>query len=444
MSSKCGGCELQECVHYFKENKGYHRIFREMLSKWKKYGKVAGVIQIKDATDREYQALQRLTGKVYEGNPLKFKMADFQKALSESRFGEIKLEDLLSVYFNETLVTTKSERLAKEEEKQQFWKEVIAEVHKQPRGYDKAKQWILAMEEKKAYGYQLAMSLYQNDKESAKKILAHVCSALCLLKTEAVDGFRLRLAVLSAQATGNPHCFDRNRAEGKLLLNALAYINNCAYPQSAEKILELYYNVGISPDDVSSFTTVYGIHMYTDDGVHDAYEAFIEAGEPYVVTLSNLNRIVKADCPGKRVYIVENQMVFSQMCEGLKETEAALVCTSGQVKTASLILIDLLCDSGCRLFYSGDFDPEGICIADRIISRRPGQIFAWHMGPEDYDLSVSDEDIDKKRLKQLETLYDPGLKSVAAKVLSVKKAGYQEKLLEILERDIRGLCTAEL
>jgi uncharacterized protein (TIGR02679 family) len=410
-----------------------------MLSKWKKHGKIAGVIQIRDVTARESKALQRLMGKVYEGNPLKFKMVDFQKALSESRFGEITLEDLLSAYFDEKLVTTKSERLAKEEEKKLFWKNVMEEADKRTQGYDEAKQWILAMWEKKIYGYQLALSLFQNGEESAKNILAHVCNALWLLKLDVAEGYRLRLAVLSSQATGNPHYFDRNRVEGKLLLNALAYINECDYPQSAEKILELYYTAGISPDDVSSFTTAYGIHMYTEGGVHSAYEAFIEAREPYVVTLSNLNRIVKADCPGKLVYIVENQMVFSQICEDLKGEEVALVCTSGQVKTASLILIDLLCESGCQLFYSGDLDPEGICIADRMISRQPGQIVAWHMGPEDYAQSVSDEDIDNKRLKKLEALYDPELQHVATKVLSEKKAGYQEKLLELLERDIKNV-----
>lgn len=443
MSSKGDGCGLQECVRYFKENKGYDRLFKEMLLKWKKYGKTAGVIQIKDAAEKERQALQRLTGKVYEGVPLKFKMADFQNALQESRFEGVALEDLLSAYFGEKLITTKSERLAKEERKQRFWEEVLTETNKPIQVCEKARQWILEMKEKKAFGYQLVMSLFQNDRESAKKAVDQICHALWLIETEAVEGVRVRLAVLSSQITGNPHCFDRGRVEGKLLLNALAFIKNRAYPKSAEEILELYYTVGISPDDVSSFTTAYGIHMYTDERVHRAFEAFIEAGEPYVVTLSNLNRVVKADCTGKQVYIVENQMVFSQICENLRGAEAALICTSGQVKTASLILIDLLCKSGCQLFYSGDLDPEGICIADRIISRHPGQICAWHMEPEDYERSVSEEEIDKRRLKQLETLNDPGLKSVADKVLRVKKAGYQEKLLKVLEREVNPVWIKE-
>lgn len=429
---------LPACVRYFKENKGFRRIFSEMLSKWKSYGKVAGVIKINGATAEEYRALQGLMGKACEGEPLKFRMTDFQQALKESRFGAVTLEALLSAYFDEELTTTKSERLARAGEQELFWQDVMAEADRRTQGSDAVKQWLLTMREKKTSGYQIALSMVQKDRESARNTLLHVCSAIWILRSKTAGGRRIRLAVLSSRVSGNPHFFDRNRAEGKLLLNALAYIHVCDYPQKAEKILELYYSSGISPDDISSFTTAYGIHMYTERGVHGAYEVFIREREPYVVTLSNLNHIVKVDCPGKFVYIVENQMVFSQICEEITEKDAALICTSGQVKTASLILIDLLCEAGCRLFYSGDLDPEGICIADKMISRHPGQIVAWHMSPEDYARCVSDEDIGEKRLKQLDTIVDLGLRCVAAEVISVKKAGYQEQLLEVLEGDIKA------
>lgn len=425
--------KLQECIDYFKKNIAYDRILRAMRSKWKTYGKVAGVIQIKDATAEECQALQRIMGKAYEANLLKFRMEDFQKALDESRFGGITLKMLLSAYFHDNLITNKSERMIREEEWQKFWLDIISAAGKE--AYE-AKQWLSTMREKKICGYQIVMSLYQYDRESARVILLQVCKALNIARQRRGEEGRLRLAVLSSRVTGNPHCFDRNRVEGKLLLSALAYGIECEYPQNAEKALELYYATGISPDDVSSFSTAYGIHLYTAEGVHGAYEAFINAGEPYVVTLSNLNWIVKADCPGKRVYIVENQMVFSQICEDLNGKAVGLICTSGQVKTASLILIDLLCKSGCHLFYSGDLDPEGICIADRLLSRHPGQISAWHMSEKDYDMSVSDEDINEVRLKKLETIINMELISVVQKVISKKKSGYQEQLLELLEEDI--------
>lgn len=426
--------KLQECINYFKKNTGYDRIFRAMRSKWKTYGKVAGVILIKDATAEECQALQRIMGKAYEGNLLKFRMEDFQKAIDESRFGGMTLKMLLSAYFHDDLVTNKSECMVREEERQKFWLDIISAAGKEAH---EAKQWLSTMREKKICGYQIVMSVYRNDRESARVILLQVCKALSIVGQRQREEGRLRLAVLSSQVTGNPHCFDRNREEGKLLLNALAYRNECEYPQNAEKALELYYAAGISPDDVSSFSTAYGIHLYTAEGIHGAYEIFIDAGEPYVVTLSNLNRIVKADCLEKKVYIVENQMVFSQICEDLNGKAVGLVCTSGQVKTASLILIDLLCRSGCHLFYSGDLDPEGICIADRLISRHPGQITAWHMSENDYNLSVSDEDINEVRLKKLETIKNIELIPAAQKVLSKKKSGYQEQLLELLEGDMK-------
>ena len=84
---------------------------------------------------------------------------------------------------------------------------------------------------------------------------------------------KIRLAVLSAEVTSNPHYFDRGSTAGNLLIHVLRYINDAPEPQNAEEILELYYLSGIKPDDISSQTVVYGISLYTNKGPHMAYEA---------------------------------------------------------------------------------------------------------------------------------------------------------------------------
>lgn len=116
------------------------------------------------------------------------------------------------------------------------------------------------------------------------------------------------------------------------------------------------------------------LYFYEDDKEHEAYRYFIRKGEKYVLTLSNLNRLTRADSSRKKAFIIENQMVFSQVCKEMGGEEYSVVCTSGQLRTASLYLIDLLLKSGCKLYYCGDIDPEGIEIADRVIARGPGQI----------------------------------------------------------------------
>jgi len=123
---------------------------------------------------------------------------------------------------------------------------------------------------------------------------------------------------------------------------------------------------GIYPDDISSYTTCYGIYFYESDREHESYRHFIEKGEKYVLTLSNLSRLTRAERSGKKVFIIENQMVFSQVCEEMGGEEYSVMCTSGQLKTASLFLIDMLIKSGCELYYCGDIAPEGIEIADNL------------------------------------------------------------------------------
>ena len=193
------------------------------------------------------------------------------------------------------------------------------------------------------------------------------------------------------------------------------FINSCEYPVNAENILELYYISNIKPDDISSFTTVYGINLYTEEGAHPSYEAFIKRNEPYLITLLNLNKIVKADCRSKKVFLFENQMVFSHMCEAL----------------------DLLCQSDCRLYYSGDIDPEGIKIADKVIARDPLHIIPWRLSSEDYELSISNEGLDESRIKKLEKVQDDRFQEVIEALRNKKRAGYQELLIDFMLYDIK-------
>ena len=156
------------------------------------------------------------------------------------------------------------------------------------------------------------------------------------------------------------------------------------------------------------------------------------------MTLSNLSLVDRADCPQKKVYIVENQMVFSHMCAELQSEGVALMCTSGQIKTASVMVIDLLCEAGCEIFYAGDFDPEGVTIADRIIRRNPRLIRPWRMSAEDYYLAISNERIDETRMLKLVNVQDMRLFEICDAIREQKRAGYQEQLVAAMLEDIKS------
>ncbi len=108
------------------------------------------------------------------------------------------------------------------------------------------------------------------------------------------------------------------------------------------------------------------------------------------------------------------------------------------VKNSFFILIDLLLKSGCKLYYCGDIDPEGIEIADRVIERGSGQIFPWRMTAEDYYRSISNEMLTEKRLTRLGKIANAQLREIVQLLKTEKRAGYQEHLIDLMVEDIKA------
>lgn len=77
----------------------------------------------------------------------------------------------------------------------------------------------------------------------------------------------------------------------------------------------------------------------------------------------------------------------------------SLLCTSGQPRYAALKLISLIVQSGIPIYYSGDLEPDGIGIADRLWQRFGNRIQFFGMSPEDYRNSLSKEVLEKMAKK---------------------------------------------
>lgn len=429
--------ELNLCVQYFKSKPGYSRAFEQMKIKWKRFGRTAGYIIIDFPTNDEKTTLSGFLGKEFnDNNKIKFSMSDFEKALSETKFNQITLYELLELYFNEKLITNKEFKAEKRNEKSEFFSEIIKNISKKYGEECISVQWLKYIISNKSYGYKIIISEYEKSILKAENTVLNVCYAVEYLSNISNNG--IRLAVLAAEITRNPHYFDKNSVAGKLLIQLLSFLKNKNGNMNAEEILQLYYSCGIKPDDISSFTTAYGIKLYTENGIHKAYSEFIENNESYVITLSNLNKIVKADCESKKVYVFENQMVFSNICEELESMKISALCTSGQMKTASLLLIDMLCLSGCEIYYSGDTDPEGISIANRILCRNREKVHLWRMSVQDYYNSISNEFLTEERLSKLEKITDNRLYNLCLAVKREKRAGYQEQIIDEMINDIKN------
>ena len=92
------------------------------------------------------------------------------------------------------------------------------------------------------------------------------------------------------------------------------------------------------------------------------------------------------------------------------------------------IVILLFAASGTTVYYSGDFDPEGLWIAQRIALFYPGTFHFLNMDETSYLKCLSKEPISDTRLKQLDRITDSRLLGTVARMRIEKMAGYQEVL----------------
>jgi uncharacterized protein (TIGR02679 family) len=333
---------------------------------------------------------------------------------------------ILKCYSGRTLRTRQEEY----RKQMQSFAEIINQTASTVRS-DICHRWLAALAEHRGGGYTLVR------KEMAKRgvatALCSACKGVDWLETHA--GQTIRLAVLSARATSNPHALDGNTTAGKLLLHLLAYRANRDFPKNAEQRDELYYQGGILCDSIASSVTQVGLVLNSNDNAgHPAFCAFRLQRENCTLTLTNLAKLFSACSPSGKVYLVENQMVFSQLCDHADRFHSPLICTSGQPQVAVLRLLDLLNDSKTDLFYSGDFDGKGLSIASRLMSRYQEHFHLWRMTPNDYAVCRSEEKLGDFCWKSISS--DPDLEQTARALQTQGYAGYQELLLPVLLYDL--------
>lgn len=421
---------LKECVSYFKNNRGYKNIFQQMREKWRSYGKISGNIILNNPTLEEREAIKKFLGIVSDNKKIKFKMSDFEKGLKESRFNNVELIELLEEYFQEKIIYQKDEKKIIEEEKIRFFENIRAKLKVESLYNKEIEKLLDTIILEKSYLFK-----YGEDNFETERMIFLSLKAVNYLSN--LDE-RIKIAILGAEIAKSPHYFDRGSIAGNFLIYLLCLLFDIEETKGAENILEVYYKANIEVDSVSNYVACFGIRLYTKLEEHGAYSEFIKNSEEYLVTLSNLSKIVKADSDNKKVFIVENQMVFSYLCECFKNRNISILCTSGQLKTAALILIDMLCEAGCKIYYSGDFDPEGIEIAEKLI-QRDKNIVPWCFLKEDYRRTISENIISNERLKKLDKIENICFKELIEEIKKERKAGYQELLLDKMKKDIEEI-----
>lgn len=405
--------------------------------KWESYGKVTGSITLKKTSEDERRALGGIVGKNFMDETIKISFLEFEQGLQKTRFAPIDMKKVLECYFGNVIYTHQEKKIQAQMKKDEFFDAIFASFADCMDKDSIVFRWLLELENQKKYGYQILVKEFTQNSKEAKLLAYNVGKALYRLEDEERE--ENQLAVFSAEISGNPHYFDRGTTAAQLLTHAVCYWKNLEVPQSAYEWRECMQEVGLVSDNIASMVHAYGVQMEMIDGLHPAYEAFCQRKEPYVLTMENLKSIVGAKANSNKVFVVENEMVFIYLVENIKNQEVTLLCTSGQLRVAAFKLLTYLIKSGAVIYYSGDLDPEGMDIAERLWQKYGEAIRLWRMNISDYEKSISNEKLNDRRMTKLDHLKNPMLRCTAEKVKQERRAGYQENLLEDLLRDVLSI-----
>lgn len=418
--------KTEECAAYFRERPVYRKVFQKVRAKYESLGHMGGKVTLTNLSQEEKRQLGGFLQKDYtENRTITVSVERLEKCLKESRFSEVTLENLLETYFGQKLTVKKEER-EKEAEKRRIFFENLLEMYE----HTYMGEWLENTLKEKRKGYDLIFQQYRENPVNLQELVKNISHAA----EEIFRNFcknKMLLPVFAAKTTGNPHYFDAGTTAEKILL----YILEFYFPQ--EKICEMleveqknqiFYKAGILKDDLSNDVLAFGIRGWKDDGtLHEGIDGFFRAGEPVRLTLRTLGKIKNMEAVEKNIYLLENPAAFSVFTE--KNSDCAAVCVNGQPRLSVLLLLDMLKESH-RFFYNGDFDPEGLLIAQSLKERYGEKLILWNYSRELYEKYLSDVILNENRLKKLGKVSLPELQEIKACMMEMKKAVYQEKMLE--------------
>lgn len=427
---------VQELVHYLKTTPGFTRLLEKLVLRYKTLSRIGGSVKLTKLTDAEKEALTAFFRKDYtHQSSATISIAQFEKALQKTRYEQLSVLDVLEAYAGEEIITAKVEKSQKQLEREETFQELIDH-------YPSCEGWLNYVKRKER-GTKILSMFFNENREHFKEVVSDVCEALLRLPSR----FE-RLPVFSQRITRDPHRFDLHTDRGRALLLALQYNLSLGDPHciikgklTAEEANDVLQSFHIYRDDLMNFVTVSGLIGFVKGQDHPVWK---EAAEERMVMNMPLREIVKLSgcrpATGNRVFIVENSGVCSALLDRWSfPVPPPIICTHGQFKLAALLLIDLLAASGVTLYYSGDFDPEGLLMAQRLKKRKPEQVMLWRWDEANYRESLSDSLISSERMQSLNHLQLEELNEVKSLMMNLKKAGYQENLIDDLLNDMKKM-----
>ena len=407
---------MNELVKYFKERKGFNRLFIELKNKYVSLGRYSGSITLKNITEIESEHLSNFFGvRIKENTTFKTSYKEITKKLLETKYKDFNWEELLNNYFEEKILTKLDTKNIKINNEEMFFKEIINE-NLDNKYIDYLKEII----DSKNNVYRLLKQRYNSDKDKLKSDLNNILLLLDNIKDEPIN-----LPVFSS-LTGNPHFLDFNLPTSNLFFRILSFIKKVDYPIENIDKTELLSDINVYIDSLSNYVITYKLVG------NELLESFTKQKQVLNLNLDNIMSLDKVDTKEKAVFIFENPSILNT----LKYLDVPIVITSGMPNLALYQLLKKLEESGNKLYYNGDFDPEGLLIAYKLKNRFPKlNLFCY----DKYNIDlVSKNKLNDSRLKKLDNINIRELDLVKESLIKYRVPIYQESNIESIREFIES------
>lgn len=412
----------KQTFDFFREKSAYRKFCMDCMKKYASFGQLTGMISLKAYQEEEIRILADFLGEadyvLIEKKKISIKK--WLEQYNKTRFAEIPFEEVVSEIANDELIK-KSELRLREKRKEEDFTRMLEERY--PSLYFCLSAW---KEIHDLYSDYLEKRLCEED-------LSVLDRALCDLPLKNVT----YLPLYANRMAGHPHAFDRQNILGSwferlltLKYESLRGISEKTedFKSKAEQRHERMLFFGLLLDDISNFVTVNGVLAFTQE-VQAIWKEACKSDITWNVPLKHLveNRRFEV-CKGEKLWVVENSGLYSMLVSRFPKLSA--ICSHGQFKQFFWYMMEHF-EKSTDIFYLGDFDPEGVRMADTFKRRYPDQVDLTCMNETYYLLSNPREEMEEKRLKKLDDVRSVELEATVQKMREKKAAGYQEELFDI-------------
>lgn len=400
---------MHEFTKYFKEQKGYDRLIDKIYQKYRSISTFSGTIKLENLTKEESLALSRFFGVTYkEGETVKVSVKKFIKVMENSKYTDFDIHILVEEYLNKKLLTSIEEKEILSNEERDYYEEII----NANKGI--GSDWLKNVITKKENPYKQIQKRYVKNKTALKKELTNILNLVNHLPKQ-----KMLLPIYSSTHTKDPHYLDLDNIHSFLYFHALAYIDKTSYPSTREEKIKLLAKYNIEIDYLSNFAITY--NLFSDK---EYINKFSENKESLILNIQNIMNTNIFDTSSKKVFIFENPSILSEIIA--RNVEASVIIASGFPNMSVHLLIEKLIKTNNQLYYNGDFDPEGLLIAEKLKEKYGDSLVLFCYCEMDYTNCISREEINETRLKKLEKVNSTELSKIKTLLQKNKHSAYQE------------------